>query len=47
MQVRAEIEDHEKQLNGGIHEVETVAEVVEQMEVLGLGKWCLSALRMT
>lgn len=47
MQVRGEIEDHEKQLNEGIHEVETVADVVEQMEVLGLGKWCLSALRMT
>ena len=47
MQVRAEIENHEKQLDEGIHEVETVAEVVERMETLGLGKWCLTALRMT
>ena len=47
MQVRAEIGNHEKQLNEGIHEVETVAAVVEQMEALGLGKWCLTALRMT
>jgi len=28
MQVRGEIEDHAKQLNDGIHEVETVAEVL-------------------
>ena len=46
MQVRDEIEDHEQQLNEGIHEVETVAEVVERMEALGLGDWCLAALRM-
>lgn len=47
MQIRAEIENHEKQLGEGIHEVETVAAVVEQMEILELGRWCLTALRMT
>jgi len=46
IQVRDEIEDHKPQLNEGIHEVETVAEVVEHMEALGLGDWCLAALRM-
>ena len=46
MQVRAELEFDEKRLDPGIHEVESVAEVVERMELLGLGDWCLSALRM-
>jgi hypothetical protein len=46
MQVRGEIESHEKFLDKGIHEVETVAEIVAKMEVLGLGDWCLVALRM-
>ena len=46
MQVRGEIEGHEKYLDEGIREVETVAEVVEEMESLGLRDWCLSALRM-
>jgi hypothetical protein len=45
MQVRAEIECNSI-LEQGIHEVETVAEVVERMGSLGLGDWCLSALRM-
>jgi hypothetical protein len=46
MQVRGEIECHKKQLDEGIHEVETVAEIVERMQTLGLEDWCLSALRM-
>jgi RWD domain len=46
MQVRAEIECDEKSLEDGVHEVESIAEVVERMERLGLGEWCLSALRM-
>jgi hypothetical protein len=46
MQVRAEIQCDETLVEEGIHEVETVAEVVEKMESVGLGYWCLSALRM-
>jgi hypothetical protein len=46
MQVRAEIECNDKQLKDGIHEVEKVSEVVEKLEELQLGDWCLSALRM-
>ena len=47
MQVRGEIETSPEQLlREGMHEVETVAEVVEQLDKLGLGEWCLSALRM-
>jgi hypothetical protein len=46
MQVRAEIENDNKLLENGIHEVENVAQVVERMERLGLGEWCLTALRM-
>lgn len=45
MQVRGEIEC-EKELESGIHEVEKVAEVVTKMEEIGLGDWCLSALKM-
>jgi hypothetical protein len=46
MQVRGEIACKDKLLKDGIHEVEKVAEVVEKMEELELGDWCLSALRM-
>jgi len=46
MQVRGEIVWNDSTLEDGIHEVETVSEVVERMERLGLGDWCLSALRM-
>jgi hypothetical protein len=46
MQVRGEIECNDKQLKDGIHEVEKVSEVVEKLEELQLGDWCLSALRM-
>jgi 2C-methyl-D-erythritol 2,4-cyclodiphosphate synthase len=46
MQVRGEIECNDKKLKDGIHEVEKVSEVVEKMEELQLGDWCLSALRM-
>jgi hypothetical protein len=47
MQVRGEIETSPEQLlREGMHERETVAEVVEQLDKLGLGEWCLSALRM-
>ena len=46
MQVRAEIEYNHTLLPEGIHEVESVAEVVEETTSLGLGDWCLSALRM-
>jgi hypothetical protein len=46
MQVRSEIECDEKSLESGVHEVESIAEVVERMEQLELGEWCLSALRM-
>jgi hypothetical protein len=46
MQVRGEIESPDSQFVIGIHEVETVAEVVERLESMGLGEWCLRALRM-
>jgi hypothetical protein len=46
MQVRAELEGHDKVLEEGVHEVESVAEVVDLMDRLELGDWCLSALRM-
>ena len=47
IQIRAELETSpEQQISEGIHEVETVAEVVERIDKLGLGEWCLSALRM-
>lgn len=46
MQVRAEVEGHEKFLDEGVHEVGSVAEVIELMERLGLGDWCLGALKM-
>ena len=45
IQVRGEIEC-EQELAVGIHEVEKVAEVVAKMEEIGLGDWCLSALKM-
>jgi hypothetical protein len=45
MQIRGEIEC-EKELDSGIYEVEKVAEVVAKMEEIGLGDWCLSALKM-
>lgn len=45
MQVRGEVECGKK-LDSGIHEVEKVAEVVTKMDEIGLGDWCLSALKM-
>lgn len=46
IQVRAELEDHDTLLDDRIHEVESIAQVVEQMERIGLGDWCLGALRV-
>lgn len=45
MQVRGEIECT-KNLESGLHAVETVAEVVKRIEGIGLGDWCLNSLRM-
>ena len=46
IQVRGEIECENSLLQHGIHEVEKVAEVVGKLEEIGLGDWCLSALKM-
>jgi hypothetical protein len=46
IQVRGEIECEKPLIQHGIHEVEKVAEVVGKLDEIGLGDWCLSALKM-